>query len=60
VEEGEHSSTAAGSADLFNYRNQWQFLRKMGIALPQDPAILFLGIYPKEDSFYQRYLLKYV
>ena len=26
----------------------WQFLRKLGNNLPQDPAILLLGTYPKD------------
>lgn len=30
----------------------WQFLRKIGIVLLQDPAIPVFGIYPKGTSFY--------
>jgi hypothetical protein len=26
----------------------WQFLRKLDILLPEDPAILLLGIYPED------------
>ena len=26
----------------------WQFLKKLNIDLPYDPAVLFLDIYPKE------------
>jgi hypothetical protein len=26
----------------------WQFLRKLDIVLPEDPAILLLGIYPED------------
>jgi hypothetical protein len=32
----------------------WQFLRKLAIFLPQDPAILLLGIYPKDAVLYHR------
>jgi hypothetical protein len=31
-----------------------QFLRKLGIDLPQDPAIPLLGIYPKDSTSYCR------
>ena len=30
----------------------WQFLIKLGINLPQDPAIPVLGIYPKDTQPY--------
>ena len=30
------------------WKSVWQFLRKLGINLPQDPAILLLGIHLKE------------
>ena len=30
------------------WRSVWWFLRKMGISLPQDPAIPHLGIYPND------------
>jgi hypothetical protein len=32
----------------------WQFLGKLGIDLPQDPTIAFLGIYPKEVPPYHK------
>jgi hypothetical protein len=32
------------------WKSVWQFLRKLGINLPQDPAIPLLGIYPKDPS----------
>jgi hypothetical protein len=32
----------------------WQFLRKLGINLPQDPVIPFLGIYPKDAPLYHK------
>ena len=31
------------------WKSDWQFLRKLGMTLPEDPAIPLLGIYP-EDS----------
>ena len=31
------------------WKSIWQFLRKLGTSLPEDPAIPLLGIYP-EDS----------
>jgi hypothetical protein len=30
----------------------WQFLRKLGLVIPQDPAILILGIYPEDAPSY--------
>ena len=36
------------------WKSVWWFLRKFGINLPQDPAILFLGIYPNDaHSYYE-------
>ena len=32
----------------------WQFLRKLGINLNQDPAIPLLGIYPKDAQSYYK------
>ena len=32
----------------------WQFLRKLGVNLPQDPAIPVLGIYPKDPQSYYK------
>ena len=32
----------------------WQFLRKLGNNLPQDPAISLLGIYPKDTQTYHK------
>ena len=45
MEQSEHSSIAGGS-------EHWQFLRKLGIVLPQDPAIPLLGKYPKDAPPY--------
>jgi hypothetical protein len=30
------------------WKSIWRFLRKLEIDLPEDPAILFMGIYPKD------------
>jgi len=32
------------------WKSIWRFLRKLEIGLPEDPAIPFLGIYPKDVS----------
>jgi len=32
----------------------WQFLRKLEIVPPEDPAILFLGLYPKDAPRYYK------
>ena len=32
------------------WKSVWQFLRKLGISLPEDPAIPLLGIYPEDSS----------
>jgi hypothetical protein len=32
----------------------WQFLRKLGIVLLQDPTVPLRGIYPKDDPLYHR------
>ena len=34
------------------WKSVWQFLTKLGINLPQDPAIPFLGVYPKNAQSY--------
>jgi hypothetical protein len=46
----EHSSIAGGSKNWYNHseKSMWQFLNKLEIVLPQDPAISLLGIYPKD------------
>ena len=36
------------------WKSVWQFLRKLGVNLPQDPAILLLGIYPRDDLSYYK------
>ena len=42
------------------WKSVWQFLRKLRINLPQDPAIPLLGIYPRCSIILQRHLLNYV
>ena len=36
------------------WKSVWQFLRKLNIVLPEDPAIPFLGIYPEDVSTYNK------
>lgn len=37
----------------------WQFLIKVNIYLPHDPAVLLLGVYPREMKTYpQKYVYK--
>ena len=31
------------------WKSVWRFLRKLGMTLPEDPAIPLLGIYPKDS-----------
>ena len=32
------------------WKSVWRFLRKLGMTLPEDLAILLLGIYPEDSS----------
>jgi hypothetical protein len=52
VEKEVHSSIAGEIASWYNplCKSVWQFLRKLDIALPEDPAIPFLGIYLEDVS----------
>jgi len=36
------------------WKSIWWFLRKLGIHLPQDPAILLLSMYPKDAPSYHK------
>ena len=36
------------------WKSVWQLLRKLNIVLPEDPAILLLGIYPKGALTYNK------
>ena len=59
VGQGEHSSFAGGSANVYNHSG-W-FLRKLEIVLCEVPAIPLLGIYPKDALPYHKgHLLHYV
>ena len=44
--------TVDGNASWYNqlWRTVWRFLRKLGIEVPYDPAILLLGIHPEEPE----------
>jgi hypothetical protein len=46
VEEEKHSSIAVGIASCYN--SVWQFLIKLDIVLPEDPAKALLGLYPED------------
>jgi hypothetical protein len=50
VEQRGHSFTAGGNANVYNHSgNQFgTFFIRLRIALPQDPVIPFVGIYPKD------------
>ena len=56
VEKEEHSSNVGGIARLVQpfWKSVWRFLRKLDIELPEDPAILLLGIYPKDALTYNK------
>jgi hypothetical protein len=55
-EKEEHSSLAGGICKLVQplWESVWWFLRKLGIVLPNDPALPFLGIYPKDSPTYNK------
>ena len=36
------------------WKSVWRFLRKLDIVLPEDPAIPFLGIYPRDTPRYNK------
>jgi len=36
------------------WKSVWRFHRKLDIALPEDPAIQLLGIYPKDAPTYNK------
>jgi hypothetical protein len=44
------------------WKTIWRLLKKLNIDLPYDPAIPFLGIYPKEcdSGYYKRHLHTHV
>ena len=53
VEIGKHSSMLVGMQTCAaTVESVWQFLRKLGVNLPQDPAIPLLGIFPRDALSY--------
>jgi hypothetical protein len=36
------------------WKSIWQFIRKLGVVLPEDSATPFLGINPKYDPLYHK------
>ena len=36
------------------WKSVWQFLRKLDMILPEDPAIHLLGIYPEDSPAYNK------
>jgi hypothetical protein len=53
--QGSDSSIAGGIASWYKlWKSVWQFLRKLEIVLPEDPAIPLLGIYPKVAATYNK------
>jgi hypothetical protein len=56
VGQGEHSSIAGGSANMYSHSGNLVifFFRKPGIFLPQDSAITLLGIYTKIVPLYHK------
>jgi hypothetical protein len=63
VEQVKHSSISGGSGNLYSQflKSIWQFLRKLGLNLPQDQAIPLLGLNPKDSlPIPQRHFLNYV
>ena len=59
VRKGEHSSIADGIANLYNHSAKliWSFFRKLGIVLPQDPAILLQLYIHKCSTIPQKHML---
>ena len=52
VEKREPSYTVGGNVNWYSHYGRWygDFLKKLGIKPPYDPAIPLLGIYPKETK----------
>jgi hypothetical protein len=51
---GGHSSIVGGITNWYNHSEIWKFLRKLEIVLPEDQAIMLLGIYPKDAPPYHK------
>ena len=62
VEKREHLCTVGRNVNWWNhYKKRMMLLKKLKIELSYDPAILFLGIRPKElKTGLQRYLCSHV
>jgi len=56
VEKEKYSSIVGGIAKLVQppWKSVWRFLRKLDIPLPEDLAVLLLGIYPKDALTYNK------
>ena len=48
MEKREPSRTIHGNVNWYSHKTGWGFPKKLKIELPHDPAIPFLGIYPKK------------
>ena len=44
----------SGTAILPLWKTLWKFLKKLKIELPYDPAIILLGVYPKDINVVTR------
>jgi hypothetical protein len=51
VEKEENSSVVGGIA---LWKSVWWFLRKLDMALPENPAIPLLGVYPNDAPKYNK------
>jgi hypothetical protein len=56
VEKEDLSLIAGGIPKLVQqlWNSVWNFLRKVGIVLPEDPATALLGIYPEDAKTYNK------
>ena len=61
MEKREPSRTIHGNANWYSHKTGWGFPKKLKIELPHDPAIPFLGIYPKKiNTNLKSYMHPYV
>jgi hypothetical protein len=56
VEKEEHSYIVCAIASWHTYsgNHSWQFLRKLDIVLPEEPAIPLLGTHPEDAPTYNK------
>jgi hypothetical protein len=54
VEKEENSSIAGTIAKWYNHSAMWCFLRELEIVLPEDPAMLLMSIYKKDNPPYHK------